>query len=51
MFLIIALKNKFKNVMLVSFLEVFGQEHKFETWFDSSLENCFPKVIWKSFYF
>jgi len=51
MFLIIALKKSFKNVALVSFLEFFGHEHKFETWFDHFPEKKIPKVIWKSFYF
>ncbi len=31
MFLIIAFRKKFKNVILVSFLKLFGHEHKFET--------------------
>jgi len=30
MFLIIGLRKKFKNVMLVLFLELFDQEYKFE---------------------
>jgi len=31
--------------------ELFGQEHKFETWIKNFFEIFFPKVIWKSFYF
>ncbi len=31
MFVIIALKKNFKNIALVPFFELFGQEHKFET--------------------
>ncbi len=31
MFLIFAFRKSFKNVMLVPFLELFGQKHKFET--------------------
>jgi hypothetical protein len=33
MFLIIAFKKCFRNIMIVFFLELFGQEHKFGTWF------------------
>jgi hypothetical protein len=51
MLLIIAFINKFKNITLIPFLEFFGQEHKFETWFKKFLENVFLKVILKSFYF
>jgi hypothetical protein len=41
MFLIIAFKKKFTNVMLVPFLELFGQEHNFETWFENVFGNFF----------
>jgi hypothetical protein len=41
MFLIIAFRIFFRNVMLVSFFEFFGQKHKFEICF----ENFFLKVI------
>jgi hypothetical protein len=51
MFLIIAFKKSFKNVMLVFSLQLFNQEHKFETWFDNFLVIFSPKVIWNSFYF
>jgi hypothetical protein len=51
MFLIIAFRKSFKNVMLGFFLELFSQEHKFETWFMIFFMIFFPKVIWKSFYY
>jgi hypothetical protein len=51
MFPIIAFKKQFKNEKLIFFFEHFGQEHKFETWFENFLMNFFHKVIWKSFYF
>jgi hypothetical protein len=41
MFLIIAFKKSFKNITLVPFVEFFGQEHKFETWFEIFLRNFF----------
>ncbi len=31
MFLIIAFKKSFKNIMMIFFLKLFGQEHKFES--------------------
>jgi hypothetical protein len=43
MFLIITFKKSFMNVMLVLFLELFGQEQKFEIWFENFLGNFFPK--------
>jgi hypothetical protein len=51
MLLVIAFKKSLKNVTLVAFLELFGHEQNFETQFEIFLENVFPKVIWKSFYF
>jgi hypothetical protein len=51
MFLIISFRKSFKNIMLVSFLELFGHEHKFETWFENFFKNFFPKVILKSLYY
>ncbi len=35
MFLIIASKKSFRSVTLVPFLELFGQEHKFEIGFEN----------------
>ncbi len=37
--------------MLVVFIDIFGHEHKFETWFENFLGIFFPKLILKSFYF
>lgn len=34
MYLIIAIRKKFKNVPMFPFLECFGEEHKFETCFE-----------------
>jgi hypothetical protein len=51
MFLIIAFRKSCKNTMLISFLEFFCYEHKFETWFENFLGNYVSKVILKSFYF
>jgi hypothetical protein len=43
MFLIIALKKSLKNVMLLPFFELFGQKHKFETWFGNFFRN--PSIV------
>jgi hypothetical protein len=45
MFLIIAFRKCFRNVTLVFFFEHFGQEHKFETWFENFLGIFFLEVI------
>jgi hypothetical protein len=37
MFLIIAFRKSFMNVTLIHFLELFGHEYKFETWFENFL--------------
>jgi hypothetical protein len=37
MFLIIVFRKSFKNIILVPFFELFGHEHKFETWFENFL--------------
>jgi len=52
MFLIIAFKKSFKNVILVPFLELFGQEHIFEvTWFENLFfENNLKIIIFLNFY-
>jgi hypothetical protein len=46
MFLIITFRKKFKNITLAPFFELFGQEHKFETWFYNFFRNFCPKVIY-----
>jgi len=43
MLLIIAFIKSVKNVALVLFLELFGHEHKFETWFENFLGIFFLK--------
>ncbi len=50
MFLIIAFRKSFKNVTLVIFLELFGQEQKFETCFEIFLGIFFSNVILKSLF-
>jgi hypothetical protein len=50
MFLIIAFRKSFKNVALVFFLELYGQKHKFESWFEIFLMIFFAKVIRKSLF-
>jgi len=35
--------------MLVRFLELFGQEDKFETWFENFVENFFLKWLGSNF--
>jgi hypothetical protein len=50
MFIVIVFYKHFRNVTLVQiFLELFGQEHKFETRFENFLRYVFHKVILKSF--
>jgi len=51
MIVIISFKNSLKNVVLILFLDLFGQEHKFETWFVNFLGNIFLKVISNHFIF
>jgi hypothetical protein len=51
MFLIIAFIKSFRNVTLVSFLEFFGHEHKFETSFENFLGNLFLKKLGSNFIF
>ncbi len=51
MFLIIVFIKRFRNIVLVPFIELFGHEHKFETCFQNFCGNDFLKVIWKSLYF
>jgi hypothetical protein len=46
-FLIIAFRKRFKILMLDISLEHFGQEHKFETWFEIFLGNYYFKIILK----
>jgi hypothetical protein len=43
MFLIIAFIKSFTNEMLIVFLDIFGHEHKLETWFENFLAIFFPK--------
>jgi hypothetical protein len=50
MFLIITFRKSFKNVITIPFFELFGQEHKFETWFENFLGDFFLKVILRSLY-
>jgi len=49
MFLIISFRKSFKNIMLVLFFELFGQDHKFETRFEIFFEIFFSNVNVKSF--
>jgi hypothetical protein len=50
MFLIIAFIKSFKNVMLVRFLELFGQEDKSKTWFENFVGNFFLKWLGSNFF-
>jgi hypothetical protein len=51
MFLIITFIKSFTNIVLVPFLEFFGQEYKFETWFEIFLGKFFFKVNFEGIIF
>jgi len=51
MVLIIAFKKSFKNVILVFFLKLFGQEHNFEKWFENFVMNFFVRSFESHFIF
>jgi hypothetical protein len=44
-FLIIAFRKKFKNVIIFTFLECFGQEHKFAICFNFFLRYNFQSTF------
>jgi hypothetical protein len=51
MFLIIAFIKSFRNEMLVVFFDIFGHEHKFETWFEKKFRIFFLSQFWSHFKF
>jgi hypothetical protein len=49
MFLIIAIRKSFRNVVLAPFLEFFSQKHKFETWFEKFFKGNFEVILFLVF--